>query len=134
MEKILYLVRGLPSAGKTTFAKTLGSIIVEADQYFVDGEGNYKFDGSKIKLAHEYCRVQTEAWMQTKGDQVNTDKIAVSNTFTQEWELDPYFEMAKIHGYKVFSIIIETRHENKNEHNVPEEKIEQMRNRFSIKL
>ena len=134
MEKILYLVRGLPSAGKTTFAKTLGSIIVEADQYFVDGEGNYKFDGSKIKLAHEYCRAQTEAWMQTKGDQVNTDKIAVSNTFTQEWELDPYFEMAKIHGYKVFSIIIETRHENKNEHNVPEENIEQMRNRFSIKL
>ena len=135
-EKILYLVRGVPwpGSGKTTFAKTLGSIIIEADQYFVDDKGNYKFDGSKIKLAHEYCRAQTEAWMQTKGDQVNTDKIAVSNTFTQEWEMEPYFEMAKKHGYKVFSIVVENRHGGINVHEVPEEKLEQMRNRFEIKL
>ena len=134
MEKILYLVRGLPSAGKSTFAKTLGGIHIEADQYFVDSEGNYNFDGSKIKLAHEYCKAQTEAWMKTDGDQVNVDKIAISNTFTQEWELETYFELAKKYGYKVFSVIIETRHENKNEHNVPKDKIEQMKNRFSIKL
>jgi predicted kinase len=134
MEKILYLVRGCPGSGKTTFAKTLGSIIIEADQYFVDDKGNYKFDGSKIKLAHEYCRAQTEAWMQTKGDQVNTDKITVSNTFTQEWEMEPYFEMAKKHGYKVFSIVVENRHGGTNVHEVPEEKLEQMRNRFEIKL
>ncbi len=135
-EKILYLVRGVPwpGSGKTTFAKTLGSIIIEADQYFVDDKGNYKFDGSKIKLAHEYCRAQTEAWMQTKGDQVNTDKITVSNTFTQEWEMEPYFEMAKKHGYKVFSIVVENRHGGTNVHEVPEEKLEQMRNRFEIKL
>ena len=134
MEKILYLVRGCPGSGKTTVAKTLGSIIIEADQYFVDDKGNYKFDGSKIKLAHEYCKAQTEAWMQTKGDQVNTDKIAVSNTFTQEWEMEPYFEMAKKHGYKVFSIVVENRHGGINVHEVPEEKLEQMRNRFEIKL
>jgi len=134
MEKILYLVRGLPSAGKSTFTKTLGGIHIEADQYFVDSEGNYNFDGSKIKLAHEYCKAQTEAWMKTDGDQVNVDKIAISNTFTQEWELETYFELAKKYRYKVFSVIIETRHKNKNEHNVPEEKVEQMRNRFSIKL
>ena len=85
-------------------------------------------------MAHEYCRAQTEAWMQTKGDQVNTDKIAVSNTFTQEWEMEPYFEMAKKHGYKVFSIVVENRHGGTNVHEVPEEKLEQMRNRFEIKL
>jgi predicted kinase len=134
MEKILYLVRGLPSAGKSTFAKTLGGIHIEADQYFVDSEGNYNFDGSKIKLAHEYCRTQTEAWMKTDGTQVNVDKIAVSNTFTQEWEMEPYFEMAKKYGYKVFSIVVENRHGGTNIHEVPEEKLEQMRNRFEIKL
>jgi predicted kinase len=134
MEKMLYLVRGCPGSGKSTLAKTISPIIVEADQYFIDGEGNYKFDGSKIKLAHEYCRAQTEAWMQTKGDQVNVDKIAVSNTFTQEWEMEPYFEMAKRHGYKVFSIVVENRHGGTNIHEVPEEKLEQMRNRFEIKL
>ena len=134
MEKMLYLVRGLPGSGKSTFAKTLGGIHIEADQYFVDVEGNYNFDGSKIKLAHEYCRTQTEAWMKTDGDQVNVNKIVVSNTFTQEWEMEPYFELAKKYGYKVFSIIVENRHEGINVHGVPEEKIEQMKNRFKIKL
>jgi predicted kinase len=134
MEKILILCRGVSGAGKTTFAKTLGGIHIEADQYFIDGEGNYKFDGSKIKLAHEYCRAQTEAWMQTKGDQVSTNKIVVSNTFTQLWEMEPYFEMAKRHGYKVFSIVVENRHGGTNVHEVPEEKVEQMKNRFEFKL
>jgi predicted kinase len=134
MEKILYIVRGIPGTGKSTFAKTLGGIHIEADQYFVDVEGNYNFDGSKIKLAHEYCRTQTEAWMKTDGDQVNVNKIVVSNTFTQEWEMEPYFELAKKYGYKVFSIIVENRHGGTNVHGVPEEKIEQMKNRFKIKL
>jgi energy-coupling factor transporter ATP-binding protein EcfA2 len=134
MEKMLYLVRGLPGSGKSTFSKTLGGIHIEADQYFVDIEGNYNFDGSKIKLAHEYCRAQTGAWMKTDGLQVNVDKIVVSNTFTQEWEMEPYYELAKKYGYKVFSIIVENRHEGINEHGVPEEKIEQMKNRFEIKL
>ncbi len=134
MEKILILCRGVSGAGKSTFAKILGGIHIEADQYFIDGEGNYKFDGSKIKFAHEYCKVQTEAWMRTKGDQVNVNRITVSNTFTQEWEMEPYFELAKKYGYKVFTVIVENRHGGTNEHNVPEDKIEQMRNRFEYKL
>lgn len=134
MEKILYIVRGIPGSGKSTFAKTLGGIHIEADQYFVDGDGNYNFDGSKIKLAHEYCRTQTEAWMKTDGTQVNADKIVVSNTFTQEWEMEPYFELAKKYGYKVFTVIVENRHGGVNQHNVPEDKIEQMKTRFELKL
>jgi predicted kinase len=134
MEKVLILCRGVSGAGKSTFAKTLGGIHIEADQYFVDTDGNYNFDGSKIKLAHEYCRTQTEAWMRTDGLQVNINKIIVSNTFTQEWEMEPYFELAKKYGYTVFSIIVENRHNGKNVHNVPEDKIEQMKNRFTVKL
>ena len=61
-------------------------------------------------------------------------KIAVSNTFTQEWEMKPYFELAEKYGYMVFSVIVENRHGGVNQHNVPEEKIEQMKNRFEIKL
>ena len=134
MEKLLVICRGIPGSGKSTFAKTLGGIHIEADQYFVDGDGNYNFDGSKIKLAHEYCRSQTEAWMKTDGTQVNVDKIVVSNTFTQFWEMEPYFELAEKYGYKTFSIVVENRHGGVNQHNVPEEKVEQMKNRFEIKL
>jgi predicted kinase len=134
MEKILYIVRGIPGSGKSTFAKTLGGIHIEADQYFVDADGNYNFDGSKIKLAHEYCKGQTKAWMKTDGDQVSVDKIVVSNTFTQEWEMEPYFELAKEFGYKVFSIVVENIHGGKNIHNVPDDKIKQMKERFVIRL
>ena len=134
MEKILFIIRGVSGAGKTTFAKTISPIVVEADQYFTDDKGNYIFDGSKIKLAHEYCRAQTETWMIMEDDQINTSKVAVSNTFTQEWEMQPYFELAKKHGYKIFTVIVENRHGGVNQHNVPEDKIEQMKNRFELKL
>jgi Tfp pilus assembly pilus retraction ATPase PilT len=47
MEKVLYLVRGIPGSGKSTFAKTLSGEYYEADMFFmVDGE--YKFDVAKI--------------------------------------------------------------------------------------
>jgi predicted kinase len=130
MEKILYCVRGVAGSGKSTFAKTLGGRHYEADMFFIDPiSGEYKFDGSKIKLAHEWCQNRVE------GDMVlNVDKIVVSNTFTQEWELEKYFELAKKYGYKVFTIIVENRHGGTNVHNVPEDKIEQMKNRFEVKL
>ena len=131
--KELFLLRGLPGSGKSTLAKSLGGINIEADQYFmVDGE--YKFDSSKIKLAHNYCQSQTQAWMGNNGEQVNVDRIVVSNTFTQEWEMDYYYKLAEKYGYRVYSLVVENRHGGVSEHGVPEEKLEQMRNRFEIKL
>lgn len=129
MEKKLYLIRGICGSGKSTFAKSLGVSHVEADMYFVDSEtGEYKFDATKLKDAHEFCRTKTELWMS-----MNLD-IAVSNTFTQEWEMEGYYDLAKKYGYKVFSIIVENRHGGVNQHNVPEETLTKMKNRFNIKL
>jgi plasmid replication initiation protein len=61
-------------------------------------------------------------------------KIVVSNTFTQEWEMKPYFELAEKYGYRVYSLIVENRHNGKNVHEVPEDKIQMMKDRFDIKL
>jgi hypothetical protein len=58
----------------------------------------------------------------------------VSNTFTQEWEMKFYKLIAKKYGYKVYTIIVENRHGGVNQHGVPEDKVEQMKNRFEIKL
>lgn len=128
MDKILYIVRGIPGSGKSTFAKTLGGIHFETDEFFMV-DGKYEFDGSKIKLAHNWCMIETQKAMVD-----NKPKIVVSNTFTQEWEMDTYFKLAKENGYKVFSLIVENRHGGKNQHMVPEDKIEQMINRFEVKL
>ena len=131
--KTLYIVRGIPGAGKSTFAKSIGGVHIEADQFFMMN-GKYNFDITKIKLAHKYCQNQTEAWMKTDGTQVNNDKIVVSNTFTQEWEMEPYFKLAEKYGYRTFSLIVENRHGGVNEHGVPEDKLELMKNRFEVKL
>jgi predicted kinase len=131
--KTLYIVRGIPGSGKSTFAKSIGGIHIEADQFFMEN-GKYNFDITKIKLAHKYCQNQTEAWMKTDGTQVNNDKIVVSNTFTQEWEMEPYFKLAEKYGYRTFSLIVENRHGGVNEHDVPEDKLELMKNRFEVKL
>jgi predicted kinase len=135
--KILTLVRGLPGSGKSTFANTITNkySVCEADKFFYDKEGNYNFDGSKLRQAHEWCREQVEIRM--KDNEANPQyypEIVVSNTFTQEWEMEAYYKLAEQYGYKVFSIIVENRHGGVNEHGVPAEKLEQMRNRFEVKL
>ncbi len=136
--KELFLLRGLPGSGKSTLANSIvGSdfLICEADKYFYDKEGNYNFDGSKLKDAHEFCRNTVETYM--KDSLVNDQfyrKIVVSNTFTQEWEMQTYFELAKQYGYRVYSLVVENRHGGVNVHGVPDDKLEQMKNRFQIKL
>jgi hypothetical protein len=63
-----------------------------------------------------------------------SERLIVSNTFTQQWEMKPYFDLAEKNGYRVYSLIVENRHGGVNEHGVPVEKLEQMKNRFNIKL
>jgi predicted kinase len=138
--KTLYLLRGLPGSGKSTLAMRLVNdvdyLVCEADKYFIDAAtGEYKFDASKIKDAHKYCHDLVETYM---SDSLANDQwyreIVASNTFTQEWEMKPYFELAEKYGYRVHSIIVENRHGGKNIHGVPEDKLEIMKNRFEIKL
>lgn len=133
MEKVLYIVRGVPGSGKSTFAKSLGGTHFETDMFFmVDGE--YKFDGSKIKEAHKWCQDSVNTAMLLNHTANLNPVIVVSNTFTQEWEMGPYFQMADYFEYKVFTIVVENRHGGVNQHGVPEDKIEQMKNRFEFKL
>lgn len=137
MSGILFLVRGLPGSGKSSFATHIWNeyAVCEADKFFYDKEGNYNFDPTKLKQAHEWCRNEVETRM--KDHQINEQyypEIAVSNTFTQEWEMEEYFKLAEKYNYKVVSLIIENRHGSKNLHGVPDDKVEIMRNRFEIKL
>ena len=135
---VLFLVRGLPGSGKSTFAKHIWNdyAICEADQYFIDKEtSEYKFDASKLREAHEWCRNQVETRMiDHQANPQYYPEIVVSNTFTQEWEMQAYLELAKKYGYRVTTLIVENRHGNSNIHGVPDDKLEIMRNRFEIKL
>lgn len=130
----LYLIRGVPGSGKSTFANTLldaaiVSAVLEADKHFIDYiTGEYKFDASQLGVAHTRCKQRCTEYL------MEGYSVAVSNTSTTEKEVLPYKEIADRLGAKFVSIIVENRHEGKNVHNVPEEKIQQMKQRFSVKL
>ena len=132
----LILLRGLPGSGKSTLAKIILQLrstdepeVLSADDFFEDKEGSYNFDPSKLKEAHNYCQFRCSERMRQQ-----KSKIVVANTFTQEWEMDEYFKMAERYNYRVHTVIVENRHGNENVHGVPEDKLQQMKNRFQIKL
>jgi len=132
--KELILLRGLPGAGKSTFAQFFRTLYwFEADKYFEDEEGNYNFDPTKLRNAHQWCKDRVEFVMNAPNG-FPPELVVVSNTFTQEWEMEAYYELAKKYGYRVYSVIVENRHNGVNKHGVPAEKLEQMKNRFQIKL
>ena len=101
----LYLLRGLPGSGKSTLARFVGDAFVEADMFFLKN-GKYEFDGSKIRDAHAWCQSTVREWMQMNADTYGLEysEIAVSNTFTQEWEMEAYYDLAKEFNYQVFSV------------------------------
>ena len=134
--RTLYLIRGIPGCGKSSLAHQLAKPwqIFEADQFFMNN-GKYEFDYTKIKDAHNDCKRRVHRAMHPsffRGLLYNT--VVVSNTFTQEWEMKFYQIIAKKYGYRVFHIVVENRHGGVNEHGVPDDKLEIMKNRFEIKL
>jgi predicted kinase len=128
----LYLIRGVPGAGKSTFANRLllGRLVdyvFEADDHFYDFDG-YKFDASKLGDAHEMCQLNARKCL------FGGYNVAVSNTSVSEWEVGIYETMAIECKARFVSIIVENRHGNSSIHGVPLEKVEQMKKRFSVKL
>jgi predicted kinase len=126
--KQIILFRGLPGAGKSTLAESICEEVWSADQFF-ERTGEYMFDGSKLKDAHQWCQAHVEKSMH---DEVAL--IGVANTFTQEWEMKAYFDLAKKYGYRISTVIVENRHKGENVHGVPVDKIEQMEDRFEVQL
>ncbi len=115
---MLRLIRGLPGSGKTTLAKQYHCLHLEADMYFIKN-GQYNFDKHKLQNAHQWCLLQTEIALKNNMD------VVVSNTFTQLWELERYIKLA-IH-YNIKYQIIEATGSYPNDHNIPEEKLTQLK-------
>lgn len=128
LNNILYLIRGICGSGKSTVAETLSKYVCTADDYFMK-DNVYQFDPKKLSESHEACIRKCE-----EGMKMGVNKIAVANTFVEEWEMERYFHLANEYGYNVFSLIVENRHNGKNIHGVPDEKIKKMKKRFQVKL
>ena len=130
MQKTLIIVRGVPGSGKSSFAEYLvdNQYICTADDYHMKN-GVYDWRPENQGAAHLSCQTKCENLMK-----ISHPKIVVANTSTTAKELQPYYNLAKKYGYKVFSVIVENRHNGVNIHNVPEVTLTNMKNRFDIKL
>jgi len=133
----LILLRGVPGSGKTTLGEVILYVpgsnntnnVLSADDFFIDDNGNYIFDSTKLKEAHNQCQLKCAERMK-----LQLSKIIVANTFTQDWEMTPYFDMAERYKYRVHTVVVENRHNNKNIHGVPDDKVQIMKDRFEINL
>lgn len=133
IQKTLLLLRGIPGSGKTTLAKHIaevsGAPIFSIDSYFENETGEYHFDYTKNHLAYKECESKTKESLE-KG----IPFVIVDHTFTLEWEMKPYEDLAKIHGYRLSVVTVENRHGGKNIHQIPEEQIEKMKSKFTVIL
>ena len=128
--KDLILFRGLPGAGKSTLAETLCDVAYSADDFFIQPDGAYVYDNARIKEAHEYCLLQTIRAMSQC-----VSRVGVANTFTEAWEMAPYYKAAYAAGYRVHSVIVEGRGiDLENVHGTPDEVINRMEDRFQVVL
>lgn len=133
MAKDLILLRGLPGSGKSTLAALLSENgkypVCSIDSYFTDQDGDYRFEHDKNHLAYKQCEEQVQANMKE-----GCAKIVADNTFTMEWEMEPYFKMAAANGYRVHVVTVENRHGGKNIHEIPQEQLEKMAAKYKVKL
>jgi len=154
--KEIILVRGASGAGKTSFVKSMMilaqmdaqevpmNVIVDeisADKYFYNDKGEYVFNPKELSHAHAFCQSVTCDFVQTVGEYElesgETDVkhvIFIHNTFTRDWEMKPYEDLAKSIGYTIRHIIVENRHESDSVHDVPKTSIEDQKERFEVCL
>ena len=132
--KYLILLRGLPGAGKSSLANVLNENgkypVFAIDDYFTNKiTGEYIFNFSENYLAYQQCESLCKHALAQ-----GITKVFIDNTFTLNWELTPYFKLAAEFDYTLYVITVEKYHNNKNVHDISQEQLEKMAEKYKVKL
>lgn len=134
LHRDLILLRGLPGSGKSTLARVLAENgrypVYAIDDYFTDkNSGAYVFHFRENHLAYKACEDAVYQAMERR-----EPKMFVANTFTMDWEIEPYFKLASAFQYRVFVVTVEKYHNGLNVHEVSDEQIQRMAEKYKVKL
>ncbi len=133
--KMLYLIRGLPGSGKSTFARTLAKGLnaphYEHDMYLYTPEGEYLWTEGRMVFAYKECLRETEVAMSMDAD---FQAVVVSNVFPTARSMKNYRRLAEKYGYQVTYIVVENRRNGVDIHDVPQEALDGMAEAFQVKL
>ena len=108
-DRIVFLLQGVSGAGKTTLAKKkqalnekhgVKTVIVSADDYFVQEDGSYVHDRERLPSAHADCFERFKAALG------RAPIIIVDNTNTTLKQRQPYIDAAEDHYYEVVHILV----------------------------
>lgn len=121
-QKVVVILRGASGSGKSSVTKLFGDdvYVCSADHYFMDDDGNYNFDPSKLGAAHGLCKMNFISGLQNP----DIDVVVVDNTNTKQSDFQFYVDEAEKRGAMVISLVVEKRHNGVNSHNVPEHVID----------
>lgn len=120
----LTLIRGIPGSGKSTIASKLDAVLIEADQFFENRDGEYKFDRRFIKDAHAWCQFEMKRLL------LAGNSVVVANTFVKRWEVERYLEIVHSLGLDIEIELLEAKGEFQNVHGVPNEVVARMKTQF----
>lgn len=126
----LYIVRGPSGSGKSTYCaqvlipkirEEFGVLVEnrENDKFFIDSNGDYKWNPHKLWLAMKHCCDWVKRDLEKQGVAI------VSNVFSTLRAMRPYFDLAKEIGADVEVLRICNLHDSI--HCVPEETIERVK-------
>jgi len=102
----LTIMRGLPGSGKSTIARAMdtcdgNTVVVSADDFFMDDDGNYKFDVERLGDAHENCKQLCAHYLSEGRD------VVVDNTNIRAEHIFPYIKMGVEHGAKIRIVAVD---------------------------
>ena len=128
------VMRGPSGAGKSTYVmgNFPDAVICSADNYWLDGDGNYNFDVEKLHCAHMYCK-----GLFLESLKSNEDLIVVDNTNIRTRDYKYYIDLALEYGYnvEVHEMDFKDEHvelfQDRNAHDVPSHVVERMASGFS---